>query len=144
MHEVTGQYARPESGRRRRRSKSRGGKDGGEIEEQLHKLEQMVKLLIHSKFTPEQAHYFCLHALPRSTSAALRLRLPHGLAQRLAGYLHFVLEAAAALGAKERVKVGRRGFFTKAAPIRIDHRASNTLDLRGADEGGMDPARAVG
>jgi len=57
----------------------------------------MVKLLIHGKFTPEQAHYFCLHALPRSTSAALRLRLPHGLAQRLAGYLHFVLEAAAAL-----------------------------------------------
>ena len=52
--------------------------------------------------------------------------------------------AAAALGAKERVKVGRRGFFTKAAPIRIDHRASNTLDLRGVDEGGMDPARVVG
>ena len=71
--------------------------EDGEIEEQLHKLEQMVKLLIHGKFTPEQAHYFCLHALPRSTSAALRLRLPHGLAQRLAGYLHFVLEAAAAL-----------------------------------------------
>ena len=41
MHEVTGQYARPESGRRGRRSKSRGGKDGGEIEEQLVLIQQV-------------------------------------------------------------------------------------------------------
>ena len=41
MHEVTGQYARPESGRRGRRSKSRGRKDGGGIEEQLVLIQQV-------------------------------------------------------------------------------------------------------
>jgi hypothetical protein len=46
------------------------------------------------------------------------------------------------LGAKERARVGRRGFFTKAQPLNIDLRASNTVDLRDADRSaGLDPAR---
>ena len=49
--------------------------------------------------------------------------------------------AAAVATRADRARVGKRGFFSKQAPIKIDLRASNTLDLRSDQPAGLDPAR---
>lgn len=71
--------------------------DESDLEEQLAKLEQLVKLLLHGKFSSEQAVFVCRVALPRMTSTVLKLRLPESMSASVAAYLTSVLEAAVLL-----------------------------------------------
>jgi ubiquitin C-terminal hydrolase len=65
--------------------------------EQLSKLGHLLKLLLHGRFTAEQAEYVLRHALPKTTQTLLKQRLPDSALPRVFGYLYSLLEAAVTL-----------------------------------------------